>query len=79
MYSLQKFVRINKLSVSIFLFLVIIISVHILKPGFLYTPEGGFRQFGLGYRNKTVVPIWVISILAAILSYVFVLYYLAYF
>lgn len=79
MVSIQKFVRINKLSVSIFLFLIIIISIHIIKPGFIYTADGGFRQFGLGYRNKTVIPIWIISILAAILSYVFVLYYLAYF
>ena len=78
MHSLKQFVRINKLSVSITLFLILLIGIHIAKPSFIYTPEGGFREFGLGYRNKTVFPIWIISIIAAILSYLFVLYYLAY-
>lgn len=53
-------------------------SIHILKPSFIYNDDGGFRQFGLGYRNKTVFPIWIISIVAAILCYLFILYYLAY-
>ena len=78
MSSLKQFVRINKLSVSITLFLIIIIGIHITKPSFIYNEDGGFREFGLGYRNKTVFPIWSISIIAAILSYLFVLYYLAY-
>jgi len=78
MYSLKQIIRINKLSVSILLFLIIITIIHIVKPNFIYTDEGGFREFGVGYRNKTVIPIWIISILLAILIYTFVLYYLAY-
>lgn len=78
MLPLKTFVRINKVSVSIFLFLMIILGVHMAKPDFIYMPDGGFRQFGLGYRNKTVFPIWIISIIGAILSYLLVLYYLAY-
>ena len=78
MYSVKQFVRINKVSVSISLFLLILISIHIIKPAMIYTPEGGFREFGLGYRNKTVFPIWIVSIISAVLSYLFVLYYLAY-
>ena len=78
MYSLKQIVRINKLSVSILIFLIIITLIHIAKPNFIYTEDGGFREFGLGYRNKTVIPIWIISIILAILTYTFVLYYLAY-
>ena len=78
MYPLKPFVRIHKVSISILLFLIIIISIHLIKPSFIYNENGGFRQFGLGYRNKTVFPIWIISILTAILSYLLVLYYLAY-
>jgi hypothetical protein len=78
MYSAKQFVRINKVSVSIFLFLLILISIHITKPCMIYTPDGGFREFGLGFRNKTMFPIWIVSIISAILSYLFVLYYLAY-
>jgi hypothetical protein len=79
MFSLKTFVRINKVSVAVSLFIIILFGIHIVKPGFIYNQEGDFRQFGLGYRNKTVLPIWIISILTAILSYLFVLYYLAYF
>ena len=34
-------------------------------------------QFGVGYRKKTVVPIWLISIVVSLLSYVIVSFYLA--
>jgi hypothetical protein len=49
-----------------------------LKPTIMYNEDGGFRPFGVGYRHKTVVPIWLVSILVAIFSYLGVLYYLAY-
>lgn len=72
----KKFVRINKVNIAIMLFLVSFTIVHITKPKFIYNNEGGFRPFGVGYRHKTVVPIWLIAIIQAILSYLLVLYYL---
>jgi hypothetical protein len=39
----------------------------------VYNEEGGFRPFGVGYRNKTVIPIWLVAIVLAIFSYVVVL------
>jgi len=72
----KKFVRINKVNISIFLFLISFTIIHITKPTFVYNKEGGFRPFGVGYRHKTVVPIWLIAIILAILSYLSVLYYL---
>jgi hypothetical protein len=45
-----------------------------MKPGFAYNDDGGFRPFGLGYRNKTIVPIWVVAIILAIFSYMIVLF-----
>ena len=79
MFSLKTFVRINKVNVAISLFIIVLFSIHILKPGFIYNQKNNFHDFGLSYRNKTILPIWIISILTAILSYLFVLYYLAYF
>ena len=76
MYFNKSFVRVNKLNISIFLFLFLFSMVHITKPALLYTPEGGFRQFGVGYKQKTVIPIWIAAILLAIFSYLAVLYYL---
>ena len=70
----RKFVRINKLNIAIGIFIVLFTIIHITKPVFIYNNEGGFRQFGVGYRHKTVIPIWLVAIIMAILSYLFVLY-----
>jgi len=72
----KSIVRVHKVSFAIFLFLALFSMVHITKPALLYTPEGGFRQFGVGYKQKTVIPIWIVAILLAIFSYLAVLYYL---
>jgi hypothetical protein len=45
-----------------------------LKPNFVFNKDGTMRQFGIGYRNKTVIPIWLIVIIMAYLSYLFLLY-----
>lgn len=78
MHNFKGFVRYNKLSVAIMIFLITFTAIHITKPALLYNDEGGFRPFGVGYRHKTVIPIWIISIIIAILSYLAVMYYLAY-
>lgn len=62
----------KKLVYSVFLFIFLFSLVHYFKPGFLYNEEGGFRQFGLGYRHKTVIPIWLIAIVLAIFCYLFI-------
>uniref|UniRef100_A0A6C0DBH8 Uncharacterized protein n=1 Tax=viral metagenome TaxID=1070528 RepID=A0A6C0DBH8_9ZZZZ len=76
MLQTKQFVRYNKISIAILMFLVIFSIIHYLKPGLLYTKDGGFREFGVGYRNKTVIPIWVVSIILAILCYFSVNVYL---
>lgn len=73
MYLTRKFIRMNILNFSILIFLIAFTSLHAMKPSFLYDEDGGFRKFGLGYRHKTVVPIWLIAIVLAIFSYLFVL------
>jgi hypothetical protein len=76
MFLTKKFVRIHKVNIAIFLFLLSFTLVHIIKPSLIYNKEGGFRPFGLGYKHKTVIPIWVISIIVAIFSYLAVLSYI---
>lgn len=70
---LARLFRKNRLSFSILLFLVIFSIIHFSKPSLLYNEEGGFRPFGLGYRHKTVIPIWIVAIILAIFSYMFIL------
>jgi hypothetical protein len=77
MDSLKLLVRKNRLQFAIVLFLIVFTFIHIQKPSLLYENDGSFRQFGVGYKKKTVVPIWLISIVIALLSYVMVSFYLA--
>ena len=73
----RSFIQKNTTVVSILVFLGIFIAVQAFKPRFLYNHDGSIREFGIGYKNKTILPIWLLSIVLGILSYVFVLYYLS--
>ena len=70
----KKILRTNRLTISVLFFLVVFAAIHYLKPSFIYTDKGGFRQFGIGYKQKTVIPIWIASIVLAILCYLLVFY-----
>jgi len=54
---------------AILLFLAIMAAVHWLKPSTVYNPDGSLREFGLGTSKKTVTPMWVVAVLAAIAAY----------
>jgi hypothetical protein len=54
------------------------ILVQVTKPAFIYDEKGNYRQFGLGYRKYTVFPIWIVSIVLAILSYFLVIWYIGF-
>ena len=69
----RKWLKSNKVSVAILIFLMTFGILHLLKPSLCYNKDGGFRPFGVGYKHKTVVPIWIVAILLAIFSYLIVL------
>jgi hypothetical protein len=75
---LRTFTRNNTTLVSIIIFLIIFGVVQLSRPAFLYNRDGSIREFGVGYKNKTILPLWLFSIILGILSYVIVLYYLTY-
>ena len=75
---LRTFTRNNTTLVSIIIFLIIFGVVQFSRPAFLYNRDGSIREFGVGYKNKTILPLWLFSIILGILSYVIVLYYLTY-
>jgi hypothetical protein len=75
---LRVFISENVTTAAIILFIILFWIVHVTKPAFLYKTDGSLREFGVGYRNKTILPIWLLSIIMGIFSYLFVLYYLAY-
>ena len=75
----KSFIRNNNTLVSIIIFMTIFAFTQMIKPAFLYNSDNSMREFGIGYRNKTIMPVWLFSILLGILSYILVLYYLTYF
>ena len=74
----RNFVRKHLVSFATLLFVGLYVLIIKLKPGFLYNHDGTLRTFGVGYKNKTVIPVWLLAIALAIISYLGILYYLIY-
>lgn len=75
---LSSLIRKNVPGAAILLFIILFAIVQAFKPSFLYNQDGSLREFGVGYKSKTVVPIWLITIVLAILCYLAVLYVISY-
>ncbi len=73
----RAFIRKNITSTAIILFIIIFAVIQYLEPAFLYEKDGALRQFGLGSNKKTIIPIWFLTLILAMMCYLFVLYYLA--
>jgi hypothetical protein len=74
----KRWVRHNKVSVAILLYIILFGLVNVLKPAFIYNPDGSLKEFGVGFRKKTIIPAWLISIFLAIIAYFSVVYLSAY-
>jgi hypothetical protein len=66
----------NRITISITLFIFILFTIHYFKPNFIYNNDGSFTQFGIGYDNKTIFPIWLIIIILSLLCYISVMYFI---
>ena len=64
----------DRLTIAIVLFIVLFILIHLMKPVLLYNQDGSLRPFGIGYRKRTVVPLWLVVILLSILTFSVSLY-----
>jgi hypothetical protein len=74
----KRWVRHNKISIAILIYIILFGLLNILTPSFMYNPDGSLKEFGVGFRKKTIIPVWLISILLAILAYFSVVYYTSY-
>ena len=74
----RNYIRENAPLFSIVLFLIMFGAIQYIKPAFLFNKDGSIREFGVGYKNKTILPIWLLSIILGIISYLFVMYYVTY-
>lgn len=67
----------NRLTIVIFIFIILYTVIVYLKPEMIFNNRfDSLRQFGVGYKNTTIIPLWLVSILFAIISYFLVLYIL---
>ena len=64
--------------IAVFVFLILFGIINAFRPSIIYNKDLSFRRFGIGYKNKTVIPIWMMSIVLAILVYVAVTYLFEY-
>ena len=71
----RRWVRNNKISIAIIFYIFLFALINLLKPAFMYNPDGSLKDFGVGYRKKTIIPVWLISIFMAIIAYFSVVYY----
>ncbi len=65
----RLFIRRHINSFSILLFVILFSTVIYLKPSIIFKDDGTVREFGVGYKNKTILPIWLATIILAFLSY----------
>jgi len=73
----KRWVRQNKISVAILIYILLFGLINLMAPAFMYNPDGSLKEFGVGYRKKTIIPVWLISIFLAIIAYFSVVYYTA--
>ena len=70
----QFFIKQHLTTFSILVFLAAFATIQAFRPRSMYNEDGSLRQFGIGFKRKTVVPAWLVAIVIAILSYLLVLY-----
>jgi hypothetical protein len=73
---IKQYIKDNILITSISLFTILFTTLQLGKPKFIYNEDGSLKQFGVGYEKKTVFPLWLLTIIIAILAYIFVKYYI---
>lgn len=71
----KNYVRENAPLAAIIMFSIMFGLIQMIKPACFYNKDGSIRHFGIGYKNKTILPIWLLSIILGILCYFTVLVY----
>ena len=73
---MNEFIKSNIVLSSIVIFMFLFMIVILTKPSIIFNSDGTFRNFGIGYSKKTVTPIWLVTIILAIISYFAILFLL---
>jgi uncharacterized membrane protein YozB (DUF420 family) len=74
----KNYIREHMILASIILFIIIFGFIQIMKPSCFYNKDGSIREFGIGYKNKTILPIWLLSLVLGLVCYLTVMYYVTF-
>lgn len=67
----------DSFTIIVIVYLLLYILLTYFKPNFIFDNENEIlRQFGVGYNNTTIMPLWLCSIVLAIFSYFIIIYLL---
>ena len=74
---LRTLARENPVGAALAVFIVAYACVVMAQPAALFASDGTLRDFGVGTKNRTVVPAWLVAIMLAVLAYLCVLWFIA--
>lgn len=72
----RMYLRKNITYISVIIFLIFFSMIYYFKPQFAFNDDGTIKNFGVGYKSKTVVPLWLVVIFLAIFIYLGLIYYI---
>jgi hypothetical protein len=74
----RNYVKKYKVLITILLLVTSILLINQIKPSFLYENNGSIRNFGIGFKSKTVIPLWLLVIVLSIFFYILIDFYIKY-
>ncbi len=54
---------------ALVLFVLSYAAIVVVRPKCFYRQDGSLRTFGVGYQEKTILPLWLAAILLGFLAY----------
>lgn len=59
----------TRLQIAFFIYIIFVGLLLLVNPRCLYNREGKLKHFGTGSKDKTIMPLWLIIFLLAIIAY----------
>jgi len=69
---MRRFIAKHVLLSAAALFVVLFSLLHVWKPSLIYMADGRFRDFGVGYKHRSILTGWGAAIVLALFSYIVV-------
>jgi len=74
MQRIIKWINRSPVVFALLIYCITFTVIILIKPHFLFLHNGALRKFGIGYQKKTVLPLWLLSIILGIFSFMITLY-----